>query len=138
MNAITLDQLTPEQIAALSKQMKQATTAKRKSAGNRWAVVDPMLKSKDANGFKHTTADIVAELQSKALLPKDLNAADRAEALKMVQTRKQKLAKLRDKDGKLVHAEGSIGFKQSANGLVLTVERCIEFLNQHGYKIAKK
>lgn len=123
---ITLDQLTPDQLKALSQQLKATSTAKRKSAKDRWPIVDTMLTEKDGTGFKHTTADILTALQAKSLVDKDLSPDARAEALKMIQTRKQKLEKMRDKDGKLVHAEGKFGYKPSAHGVgPLTVERIL-------------
>lgn len=132
---IKLTDLTAEQLLTLTKQLKATAQAQRKAgAGTRTAwksLVDNMMREKDATGFKHTTADVLAALQAKSLVAKEFN---RAEELKKIQTRKQKLAKLRDKAGKLVHAEGTLGFKASLTGVgALTVERCIAFLNANGY-----
>jgi len=127
---ITLDQLTPEQLAQLSKQLKATSTAKRKGAKDRWPIVDTMLATKDGDGFKYTTAEIVAALQDKGMLDKTLAPEARAEALKMVQTRKQKLEKMRTKEGALVHPEGKFGYKPSAHGVgPLTVERIVAWVS---------
>ncbi len=126
---ITLDQLTPEQLKALATQMKAASSAKRKGAKDRWPIVDAMLAERDGNGFKHTTGDILVALQAKSLVDKDLSAEARAEALKMIQTRKQKLEKMVDEHGKRVHPEGKFGYKPSANGVgPLTYERVTHWI----------
>lgn len=126
---ITLDQLTPDQLKALHGQLKAGATIKRKTAKLRWPLVDAMLAEREGDGFKHTTAGIVVALQGKGLVDKDLSAEGRAEAIKMVQTRKQKLEKMVGEDGKLVHGKGKFGYKASAGGFgPLTVERVITWL----------
>ena len=88
-----------------------------------------MLAEREGDGFKHTTSAIVEALQAKGLVDKELSAEARAEALKMVQTRKQKLEKAVDKDGKLIHGKGKFGYKPSAHGVgPLTVERILAWV----------
>lgn len=122
---ISLDQLTPEQLA----QLKTAMRADRKARmGDRkpWnAIVDVMLQEREGDGFKHTTADILAKLQAQKQESASLSTADRIIVIKKIQTRKQLLEKKRDESGKLLY---QVGYKPSANGLMMSVDRILAYL----------
>jgi hypothetical protein len=133
---IDITKLTPAQLAQVADQLK----AKRKlDAGDvkaRWAIIDRMLAEKDGDAFKHTTADILTELQTAKIVRTDLTKDDRAEWLKKIQTRKQHLEKLTDESGKLVHAKGTLGYRPSAGGFTMTPDRVVDYIIEHGDKLS--
>ena len=130
MNTIDITALTPEQLKAVRAQLKAVAKASRDTVGDRYAVIDPMLKAVDGQ-FIHTTSDILTALQDKGLVPKDLGKEDRAEWLKKVQTRKQYLEHLTNKDGTLVHDKGSLGYKSSGGFMALTADRVMDYVIEH-------
>lgn len=127
MKSIDLSTYTPEQIRALRSDLRKQGKQSRGSVDARWAVVDPMLQERNDDGFLHTTADILTRLQSESVAPAELSDENRRWWLKVIQTRKQRLEKL-VKDGALVHPVGSIGFRASATGFVLSVDRVVAWL----------
>lgn len=130
---INIATLTPEQLVALTQQLKAKAKQERKAnAGNRdaWkSLVDSMLQEKDGTAFKHTTADMLAALQAKSLVASNLTPDQRAEELKKIQTRKQKLEKMRNDDGTLKYAKGTFGYKASPHVVgPLTLERVLAWI----------
>ena len=124
---IDLATLTPAQQSALRKQLAAALKASQPSTESRYAVIDPMLATKDGDSWKYTTADILAALQDKSVVAKELSSEDRAEWLKRIQTRKQHLVK---------KSPNAYGFKQSLAGVgVLTLERVQAWATANGYKL---
>lgn len=120
MEAIKLEQLNPEQIAQLAKQLKDARKAKSGDPKKRNTVIDRMLQEKDGNDWKHTTSDILVQLQADKVVASDLNAADKAAELKRIQTRKQLMVKKFGKE--------KYGYKISANGFAVTLSRVVTWL----------
>jgi crotonobetainyl-CoA:carnitine CoA-transferase CaiB-like acyl-CoA transferase len=123
MNAQTIDiaTLTPEQLAAITKQLRDSKRAKSGDPKKRNPIVDKLLQEKDGTEFKHTTADILAALQAANVVAATLTPEERAAELKKVQTRKQLLVKKPENKGKY-------GYKQSANGFSVTLARVLEWL----------
>lgn len=107
---IDLAALTPAQIAQLAKQLKEQ---KKADAGDhdQWVkVVDAMLHESDANGFKHTTSDILAACQAKAIIPMTISEDGRKAQIKRIQTRKQLLEKKPEHKGKVGYKVSSHSF----------------------------
>jgi hypothetical protein len=111
---IDISKLTPEQLQALQKQMKAKGKELRGKKDERFSIIDTMLKEKDSSGeFKHTTRDIMNALDAKGLVNRTVDKWDQVE-IKKIQARKQFLEKATDEKGKLVHPEGTFGYKASA------------------------
>jgi hypothetical protein len=109
--AFDLASLTAEQLAKLTKQLAEKRKADRGDHESWKTIVDTMLKEREGDGFKHTTSDILAAVQAKAIVP---TTCDRPAQLKRIQTRKQQLERMRDDKGNLIW-DGKVGYKQSAN-----------------------
>ncbi len=131
---IDLNKLTPEQLAALQKQLKATKKVSKDDHKKRFEIIDGMLKTKvtednikdgeKVGEFKYTTRDIINALDSDGLI-KDKIAEDWDQVeIKKVQARKQFLEKKRDEKGNLVFPEGTFGYKASAGaGFALTPVR---------------
>ena len=119
---ITLESLTPEQLASLHKQLKAQRKEKSKSRESRNTLLDRMLQEKSGDEFKHTTADILAALQADGFVSSNLSKEDRAIELKHIQTRKQLLDKKPEFKGK-------VGYKASAGFNTLTLGRVCVWLD---------
>ena len=128
--SISLTALSPTQLKELRAMLREQGSKTRGNVTKRNAVIDRMLHERDDTGFKHTTADILAALQSGGIVASNLSSEDRAAALKMIQTRKQTLANKGD---------DKVGYKPTPTGIgALTVERAIAYLNEAGYVVTKK
>jgi len=127
---INLDELSPEQLQALQKQMKARKQEVNSKRGERFGIIDGMLVERDAeNNFIHTTRDILNKLAENGLVDQTPEKWDQNE-IKKIQARKQFLEKSTGKDGKLVHPEGTFGYKQSAGmGFVITPTRVETFFD---------
>jgi hypothetical protein len=123
---LSLADLTPEQLASLTKQIKEQRKAKGSNRKEWVTIVDKMLHetTEDKSEFAHTTADILAALQEAKLEPVTMSSEDRAETLKRIQTRKQLLAKKLVAEGKVV----DVGYKASSTGFALTPDRVISYM----------
>jgi hypothetical protein len=127
-NVIDITKLTPSQLAALQKQLKEKSKEVRSKKDERFNIIDTMLKEKDdAGNFKHTTRDILANLVQENLVDTtDPEYVQRE--IKKIQARKQHLEKLTNEQGELVHPEGTFGYKPSEHvGFNLTPARVVEF-----------
>ncbi len=124
--AISLDQLTPAQIAALAKQLKAQRKADMGDHKAWVEIVDKMLHEKEGDGFKNTTSDILAALQAKAIVPAALSSEARAMHIKRIQTRKQLLEKKPEHKDK-------VGYKPSANSFgPLDADKIVAWLQVAG------
>jgi hypothetical protein len=122
--AITLADLTPEQLAELNKQLKAQRKANSSNRKGWNEIVDKMLHEKDGDEFKHTTADILAALMNAKLEPSSMDSEARANLLKKIQTRKQLLvAKLKAENKPI-----DVGYRASATGFSLTPDKVIAYL----------
>jgi hypothetical protein len=120
--AISLSQLTPEQIAELRKQMK-AEQKQRSGDRESWnKLVDKMLQERTGTEFNHSTGDILAALQADKIVSGNITGKDRAAEIKRIQTRKQLLEKKVGEDGKPLY---TVGYKPSANGFLMSLDRVI-------------
>lgn len=131
---IDLSKLTPEQLAALQKQLK---LKKKETAGDtteRFNIIDALLKEKVVKGdekagekageFKYTTRDILNRLVDNNLIADKSDPKWDQIEIKKIQARKQFLEKKRKKDGTLEHPEGTFGYRVSAGqGFSLTPVR---------------
>lgn len=123
---IDINALTPEQLKAVRQQLKAQVTAR---AGNREAwttLVDGMLQDKVNGEWAYTTADILTALIA-AKLETEQTGDERAEQLKRIQTRKQKLHKAdaANKD--------KYGFKPTAHGpMTLSADTVVDWLMTEG------
>jgi hypothetical protein len=111
---VDLSKLTPEQLKAIQKQLKEARKETTGKKDERFLIIDTMLKEKDEDGggFRHTTREIANKLAENNLV--DKTDPDWAKnEIKKIQARKQFLEKSRDKAGALVHPEGTFGYKAS-------------------------
>jgi len=112
-SGIDLASLTPEQLSALQKQLKEKSKEVRGKHKERFTIIDQMLTEKDEEGkFKHTTRDILNVLVQEKLVNDTGEKWDQVE-IKKIQARKQFLEKSTGKDGELLHPEGTFGYKAS-------------------------
>lgn len=126
---IDISKLTPEQLAALQKQLKATKKVDSGKAKERFAIIDTMLQEKDEDngGFKHTTRDILNRLVKEELI-KPAGSEDEQNEIKKIQARKQFLEKKRDEKGELVYPDGTFGYKpSSALGFQMTAAKCVEW-----------
>lgn len=134
---IDLSKLTPEQLAALQKQLKAKKKETSGRKDERFAIIDTMLQEKVVKGeekdgqkageFKHTTRDILNKLVENDLVDKTVDKYDQVE-IKKIQARKQFLEKKTDEKGKLVSPENTFGYRPSAGaGFSLTPVRISEW-----------
>jgi predicted transcriptional regulator len=118
---INVSELTAAQLKAIKAQLKAQAKANGAQLEQRRAIIDRMLQETDDSGFKHTTSDILAALQSAGLVEAAPSKEDRAEWLKKIQTRKQDLERKPEYAGK-------VGYKASAHGFTLTPDRIVDWL----------
>lgn len=109
---LDISKLTPAQIQALQKQLKLERKAQLGDHSQWVTIVDAMLHETDGDGFKWTTADILAAVQAKAIVSTTLDAEQRNMQIKRIQTRKQLLEKKKDDKG---NAQHKVGYKPSTN-----------------------
>lgn len=119
---ISLDQLTPEQIATLKSLVKTEAKAARPDRKTWNPIVDAMLQEREGDGFRWTTAQILERLQQEKVVKPSLATPERESEIKKIQTRKQLLERKRDRDGKLLF---TVGYKPSANGVTITLDRVL-------------
>lgn len=136
---VDLSKLTPEQLAALQKQLKEVKKVSKDDHKKRFALIDEMLKTKftkedklgegDKIGdFKYTTREIVNALDADGLIKDKITENWDQIEIKKIQARKQHLEKATDKAGKLILPEGSVGYKPSAGvGFMLTPVRVVSW-----------
>jgi hypothetical protein len=123
---IDLNQLTPEQLTIVRKQLREAAKANGATLEQRNSIIDKMLQERDGAEFKHTTANILEALQAAKCVPATLDKHDRTEWLKKIQTRKQLLETKPEFKGK-------VGYKASGGfGAALTADRVIDWLMTEG------
>jgi hypothetical protein len=130
MDTQTIDiaKLTPEQVLALSRAIKAKSKARSGDPKARATVIDAMLQEREGDGFKHTTADILSALQSKAIVSSALTADERAVEIKKIQTRKQLLVGKGTTDAEVAALKLKYGYKVSANGFMITADRIVAWL----------
>lgn len=129
MQTVNISDLTVEQLAALKAQLKAQAKANGANLKERNAIIDRMLTEKDGTEFRHTTADILAALQTAKIVEATLAKVERAEWLKKIQTRKQLLEKQANEDGTPKYAKGTFGYKASAHVIgALTPDRVVDWL----------
>lgn len=122
-NAIDINDLNPQQIKDLRKQLRAASSVTKESLAKRNTLIDTMLHEKDGDEFKNTTSDILVALQDADCVPATLDNHNRKEWLKKIQTRKQHLAKKGDT---------SVGYKTTPTGIgALTPERVVDWIIEH-------
>lgn len=124
-NTLDISKLSPEQIALLAKQLRTASRAKSGDPKNRNAIIDKLLQEKDGKGFKNTTQDILDAMIAAKVVKAD---ADRKIELKKIQTRKQFLVKKPKTDAERAAAKLLYGYKVSANGFAVTIDRVLEWI----------
>lgn len=131
VETIDLSKLTPAQLAALQKQMKEKRKAAQGDSKERFAIIDTMLAEKNEDGsFKHTTRDILLKLQQEKLVDESENDFGPRE-IKKIQARKQFLEKKRDEKGELVYPPNTFGYKASEHvGFGLTGARVVKFFTE--------
>lgn len=117
---VDINSLSPEQLARLQKQLAERRTANKSKLNERYEIIDAMLQEKDDDGnFVYTTRDIVLRLAQNNLCeflsPEDIDTEkeEREKEIRKIQSRKQRLEKLTDKKGELVHKPGTFGYKKS-------------------------
>jgi hypothetical protein len=134
---IDITKLTPEQLAALQKQIKEKKKAASGDSTERFKIIDSMLATKvttenQKDGevlgeFKYTTRDIFNKLDENNLVDKTVPKYDQNE-IKKIQARKQALEKKRNEKGELVHPEDSFGYRKSEGfGFAVTPVKLVEF-----------
>lgn len=127
---IDLSTLNAEQLKALRKAMSARAKSRTGDIGKRNKLIDAMLHETEGDGYRNTTSDILAALQAKDIVAKDLTVDERAVELKKIQTRKQLLVK-KDPTAK-------VGYKVSPTGIgALTVERAVAFLKANAPELLK-
>jgi hypothetical protein len=128
---IDLAKLTPEQLQALQKQLKEKRKETVGKRDERFLIIDTMLKEKaeDGKGFRWTTRDICNRLAENNLVDQTEPKWDQNE-IKKIQARKQHLEKLTNEKGALVHPKGTFGYKASAQGFNLTNTRIVEWFGK--------
>jgi hypothetical protein len=113
---VDINSLTPAQLAALQKQLKERKKETAGKSEERFAIVDKMLQEKDKDkNFVNTTRDICNALKTANLVDTTIPGWDTVE-IKKIQARKQFLEKKTDEKGKLVYPEGTFGYKPAEGG----------------------
>lgn len=140
-SGIDLAALTPAQLAALQKQLKEKSKEVAGKAEDRFKVIDAMLQEKDEDTkeFKHTTRDIMNALIKDGTVTAP-TAADEQNHIKKIQARKQFLEKKRNEKGELVYPTGTYGYKASGGvGFMMTGAKITEwFTDENVTKLTKE
>jgi hypothetical protein len=129
---LDISKLTPAQLAALQKQLKEKRKLTTSASKPRFELIDKMLQEKVKNTkgeleFKNTTREIMNALVEAKLLDTTLPDYDTNE-IKKIQARKQFLGKKTDEKGQLVHKPGTFGYKPSDGaGFVMNAGKVTKF-----------
>ena len=128
---VDISKLTPAQLAALQKQLKEKGKGFRENKDKRFELIDGMLQEKDADGsFKNSTRDILNKLVEGKLVDTTVPDYDKVE-IKKIQARKQFLEKKTDEAGKLVHPAGTLGYKPSEfSGFTISNTKVAQWFNE--------
>jgi len=119
---IDINKLSKAQLKDLNAQITAMAVGRKQDRAVWTSTVTEMLLEKDESGnHVHTTVDIWGVLFKdglETLNPAETKAGkERDSVLKKIQAYKQKQSKATNKEGVLIHAEGSLGYKATETSL---------------------
>lgn len=129
VDGLDLAKLTPAQLSALQKQLKEKSKVVLGKKDERFAIIDRMLAEKKDGQFVNTTRNILDALLAYNLVDTTPEDYDQIE-IKKIQARKQHLEKKTDEKAQLVYPVGTFGYKASEGGAFqLGAVRIVKWLN---------